>query len=65
MDDPCNKFDLMYLVNPNILDKVQTNQNTTKQYKEDLKFYRKRIFALTKDYLKGHKKDKDLDKIFF
>ena len=65
MNDPCNKFDLMYLVNPNILDKVQPHQETTKEYKEDLKFYRKRIFALTKDYLKGHKKDKDLDKIFF
>jgi hypothetical protein len=64
MDYSCNEFDLMYLINPNVLDKIQSHPKNITQYNEDLKFYRKRIFALTKDYLKGKKREGDLDKIF-
>ena len=66
MDTSSNKFDLIYLVNPNLINKLQFKNNTqhSELFKDDVKFYRKRIFALTRDYLKGKKRDKDLDKIW-
>lgn len=66
MDLSGNRFDLMYLVNPNLMNKLQHKNNTenTALFKNDIKFYRKRIFALTRDYLRGKKRDNDLDKIW-
>ena len=64
MDFSSNNFDLTYLVNPNLADKLTYKKKETQILNEDINFYRKRIFALTKDYLKGKKRDKDLDKIW-
>ena len=64
MDFSSNNFDLTYLVNPNLADKLYHKKEVTQILNEDINFYRKRIFALTKDYLKGKKRDKDLDKIW-
>jgi hypothetical protein len=54
-DDRMNKFNLELLINP-LYQKgvVKTEKNKDKNSKTDLKFYRKRILALTNDYIKGN-----------
>lgn len=54
-DTRMNKFNLELLVNP-VYQKgiVKTEKDQVKNCKTDLKFYRKRILALTNDYIKGN-----------
>ena len=61
---PDNLTNYMYLINPNILSKIKSKNEKTNILNNEIQFYRKRIFSLTKDYLKGKKRDKDLDKIW-
>jgi hypothetical protein len=63
MDTSANMYDLQYLTNPNFMMRLSDNYKS-KISPADLKFYKKRIFSLTKDYLKGKKRDKTLDKIW-
>ena len=63
MDTSANIYDLQYLTNPNLMMRLSNNYKS-KISPVDLKFYKKRIFFLTKDYLKGKKRDKTLDKIW-
>ena len=58
------KLDLLYLTNPNIMHKYTKTQELNSIDKEELKFYRKRILMLTKDYLRGHKENTTLDNVF-
>ena len=62
MDVSANIYDLQFLTNPNLINKI-TNDKMLCISPEDIKFYKKRIFMLTKNYLKGKKRDRDLDKI--
>ena len=64
MDYSCNEFDLMYLINPNVLDKIQSHPKNITQYNEDLKFYRKRILQTTKDLLRNNQISEDVDESF-
>jgi hypothetical protein len=59
-----NSTNYMYLINPNLLNKFKNKKEKTNILNNEIQFYRKRIFSLTKDYLKGKKRDKDLDKIW-
>ena len=65
MDDSLNTIDLEYLINPIF---AKTTSNITKSeknnYEEDIKFYKKRIFKVTKDMLRGKKIETDIDKAF-
>ena len=61
MDISANVYDLQFLTNPNLINKI-SNEKRLGISPEDIKFYKKRIFVLTKNYLKGKKKDRDLDK---
>ena len=58
------KLDLLYLTNPNIMHKFNKTQEINSIDKDELKFYRKRILMLTKDYLRGHKENNTLDNVF-
>jgi len=58
------KLDLLYLTNPNIMNKYNKTQEVNSIDKDELKFYRKRILMLTKDYLRGHKENNTLDNVF-
>jgi len=58
------KLDLLYLTNPNFMNKYNKTQKINSIDKNELKFYRKRIFMLTKDYLRGHKESNTLDNVF-
>lgn len=64
MDISRNSLDYLYLVNPNRLDKIRSKKKKPEIFNDDIHFYRKRIFSLTKNYLKGKTHDKDLDKIW-
>ena len=58
MDLSGNKqIDFLYLTNPNILDKYKRSrpEKTKAVTDEDIKFYRKRILLVTKNYLRGEK----------
>jgi len=63
MDISANVYDLQFLTNPNLINKI-SNEKRLGISPEDIKFYKKRIFILTRNYLKGKKKDRDLDKIW-
>lgn len=66
-----NQIDLKYLTNPNFSSIVHNtlNSNTANHINintNDLSLYRKRIFLLTRDYLKGKSsEDASLDNIFY
>ena len=62
MDTSANIYDLQFLTNPCLINKISTEKRLGIS-PDDIKFYKKRIFILTKNYLKGKKKDRDLDKI--
>ena len=64
MDTSSNVYDYMYLVNPNRLDRIRQKKENTIILNDEIHFYRKRIFSLTKDYLKGKSRERDLDKIW-
>ena len=65
MDDSLNTIDLEYLINP-IFTKTTSNIDKSEKnnYEEDMKFYKKRIFKVTKDMLRGKKIEPDIDKAF-
>ena len=63
MDTSANIYDLQFLTNPCLINKISTEKRLGIS-PDDIKFYKKRIFILTKNYLKGKKKDRDLDKIW-
>lgn len=63
MDSSANVYDLQFLTNPNFINKI-SNEKRLGISPEDIKFYKKRIFVLTRNYLKGNKKERDLDKIW-
>jgi len=64
MDTSSNIIEYMYLVNPNKLNRIRQKKENTIILNEEIYFYRKRIFSLTKDYLKGKSRHSDLDKIW-
>ncbi len=53
MDISTNCIDLQYLINPSILQKLNRSSQLNILSEEDLQFYRKRIFQLTKHFLQG------------
>lgn len=64
MDLSANKFDLQYLTNPSFINQISCENTQPRISTEDLKFYKKRIFKVTKEYLRGKKRELDLDKDF-
>ena len=54
----------MDLTNPSFINQISSNNVPTRISAEDLNFYKKRIFKVTKEYLRGKKRDPDLDKDF-
>ena len=55
MDVSLNLIDLQYLTNPNEMNKIMKKNEISLVSKKDLEFYKKRIFQLTKDMLRGEK----------
>ena len=64
MDISTNEMDLMYLTNPLILQKLKKSSQLNKLSKEDLLFYRKRIFQLTKHFLQNKQINPSIDAAF-
>ena len=64
MDVSLNLIDLQYLTNPDKLNKIMQKQNISKISQKNLEFYKKRIFQLTKDMLRGEKINTKVDKAF-
>jgi len=59
-----NIYDLQYLTNPCFAQKIQERTTSLLVREADVRFYRKRIFQLTKEYLQGKKQDNQLDNVF-
>ena len=57
-------FDLQYLTNHDHFNKLMKKQNITKISRNDLQFYKKRIFNLTKDMLRGEKVNNKVNDAF-
>ena len=64
MDISTNCIDLQYLINPSILQKLNRSYQLNVLSKDDLLFYRKRIFQLTKHFLQGKSINSTMDKTF-
>lgn len=65
MDISMNLIDLQYLTNPLEFQKLQQKTNMTETISsKDLKFYKKRLFQLTKNILQGEKVDKKVQNAF-
>ena len=64
MDCSLNAIDLQYLSNPFELNKLTRNKTLINISSNDIKFYKKRIFQLTKDLLRGENKDRKIQKAF-
>ena len=64
MDCSLNLIDLQYLSNPLELSKLTRNKEIVNISLNEINFYRKRIFQLTKDLLRGEKKDNKIQKAF-
>ena len=66
MDSSCNNIDLKYLLNPAFAPLFDEKKPTANQLsREELEFYKRRIFLLTKKFLKGEKtNDKSINNIF-
>ena len=64
MDISTNCIDLQYLINPSILQKLNRSSQLNILSEEDLQFYRKRIFQLTKYFLQGKSINATMDKTF-
>ena len=64
-----NKIEeLEYLMNPNLYEKwidVFESDDNNKTFKEELKFYKKRIIQITKDLLKDNIENKSINSTFF
>ena len=52
MDISNNKIDLLYLTNPAILQKYNKTLIKNNEDQEEMEFYKKRIFQITKDLLR-------------
>ena len=65
MDVSQNLIDLRYLVNPLFTDAIDVKQHINTVKGEDLQYYKKRIFLLTKDFLQGKQTNNDnMNKVF-
>ena len=64
MDISLNLIDLQYLTNPQELNKLTNLKKTSALLKTDLNIYKKRIFQLTKDILRGEKVDATINRAF-
>ena len=64
MDISLNLIDLQYLTNPTEMNKLLRNKNLSSVSMADLNFYKKRIFQLTKNMLRGKKITTKVDKAF-
>ena len=64
MDISLNLIDLQYLTNPDQLAKLMHNKDLQQIPRNDLDFYKKRIFQLTKDMLRGEKINTKVNKSF-
>ena len=64
MDISLNLIDLQYLTNPDQLTKLMQKKNLQQISRNDLDFYKKRIFQLTKDMLRGEKINTKVNKAF-
>lgn len=64
MDISANEIDLMYLTNPLILQKLKKSSQLNKLSNEDMLFYRKRIFQLTKHFLQNKHINPSMDAAF-
>ena len=64
MDISLNLIDLQYLTNPERMNKLIQQQDIQQISKKDLEFYKKRIFQLTKDLLRGEKVNTKVNKSF-
>jgi len=64
MDISLNLIDLQYLTNPERLTKLMQKKEIDHISSNDLDFYKKRIFKLTKDMLLGTKINAKINKIF-
>ena len=64
MDISTNEMDLMYLTNPLILQKLKKSSQINTVCNEDLLFYRKRIFQLTKYFLQNKQINPSMDAAF-
>ena len=59
-----NLIDLQYLTNPERMNKLIQQQDIQQISIKDLEFYKKRIFQLTKDLLRGEKVNTKVNKSF-
>jgi hypothetical protein len=64
MDASLNLIDLQYLTNHVHFSKLMKKKNLTHISQNDLEFYKKRIFKLTKDLLRGEKINTKVNKSF-
>jgi len=64
MDVSLNLIDLQYLTNPDRLTKLMQKKDLQQISRNDLDFYKKRIFQLTKDMLRGEKINTKVNKSF-
>ena len=64
MDVSLNLIDLQYLTNPDKLTKLMQKKDLQQIPRNDLDFYKKRIFQLTKDMLRGEKINTKVNKAF-
>ena len=64
MDVSLNLIDLQYLTNPDRLTKLMQKRDLQQISRNDLDFYKKRIFQLTKDMLRGEKLNTKVNKAF-
>ena len=63
MDISINQIDLKYLTDYSLDNHLNPSKQNDK-YQKDLEFYKKRIFKLTKDLLRGHTVDSDINACF-
>ena len=64
MDISLNLIDLQYLTNPDQMSKLKQKKEFQQIPRNDLDFYKKRIFQLTKDMLRGEKINTKVNKAF-
>ena len=64
MDVSLNLINLQYLTNPSEMNKLMRSKKISLLSQDDLNFYKKRIFQLTKNMLRGQKMDTKVNKAF-
>lgn len=64
MDISLNLIDLQYLTNPDQLTKLMQKKDLQQIPRNDLDFYKKRVFQLTKEMLRGEKINTKVNKAF-